>query len=159
MILAADDKDFICKNCKYKQHQCFVCGKLGSSDLSSEAEVGMAESYFLKSLKLIYFERFDEMALRLGKKRRKEHFLLVLEKNAQVSQDAPEWTYAQNARNSVTGMAACSHLNILNSFCFCLTRQVFQREANDCGRIYHPKCVAKVLYPTVQSDGQVGLAC
>lgn len=32
-------KEYICKNCKYKQHQCFACGKLGSSDLQSEAEV------------------------------------------------------------------------------------------------------------------------
>ena len=62
MILADEDTDFICKNCKYKQHQCFACGKLGSSDLSSEAEVGMAESCFVRSLKLIYFERFNEMA-------------------------------------------------------------------------------------------------
>ncbi|RLN28671.1 protein ENHANCED DOWNY MILDEW 2-like [Panicum miliaceum] len=62
MILADDDKDFICKNCKYKQHQCFACGKLGSSDLSSEAEV-------------------------------------------------------------------------------------FQCEVDDCGRFYHPNCVAKLLYP------------
>ena len=53
MILAADDKDFICKNCKYKQHQCFACGKLGSSDLSSETEVGMVQSCFVKSLNLI----------------------------------------------------------------------------------------------------------
>ena len=115
----------------------------------------MSESYFVKSLKLIYFERFDEMALRLGKKRRKEQFLLVLEKNAQVSQDAPEWTYAQNAINSVTCMAACSHLNILNSFCFCLTRQVFQREADDCGRFYHPKCVATLLYPDSKLDASL----
>ncbi|KAG8386064.1 hypothetical protein BUALT_Bualt03G0110100 [Buddleja alternifolia] len=31
--------DFYCKNCEYKQHQCFACGKLGSSDESSGAEV------------------------------------------------------------------------------------------------------------------------
>ncbi|XP_019453792.1 PREDICTED: protein ENHANCED DOWNY MILDEW 2-like isoform X2 [Lupinus angustifolius] len=31
--------NFYCKNCRYKQHQCFVCGKLGSSDVSSNAEV------------------------------------------------------------------------------------------------------------------------
>ncbi|XP_061362185.1 protein ENHANCED DOWNY MILDEW 2-like [Gastrolobium bilobum] len=31
--------NFYCKNCKYKQHQCFACGKLGSSDVSSNAEV------------------------------------------------------------------------------------------------------------------------
>ncbi|TKY68853.1 ENHANCED DOWNY MILDEW 2 [Spatholobus suberectus] len=31
--------NFYCKNCKYKQHQCFACGKLGSSDVSSKAEV------------------------------------------------------------------------------------------------------------------------
>ncbi|BBH02074.1 ENHANCED DOWNY MILDEW 2 [Prunus dulcis] len=30
---------FFCKNCEYKQHQCFACGKLGSSDKSSVAEV------------------------------------------------------------------------------------------------------------------------
>ncbi|CAL0321604.1 unnamed protein product [Lupinus luteus] len=31
--------NFYCKNCRYKQHQCFACGKLGSSDASSNAEV------------------------------------------------------------------------------------------------------------------------
>ncbi|CAK7324563.1 unnamed protein product [Dovyalis caffra] len=31
-------KSFFCKNCKYKQHQCFACGKLGSSDKFSGAE-------------------------------------------------------------------------------------------------------------------------
>ncbi|XP_022716813.1 protein ENHANCED DOWNY MILDEW 2 [Durio zibethinus] len=30
---------FLCKNCEYNQHQCFSCGKLGSSDKSSGAEV------------------------------------------------------------------------------------------------------------------------
>ncbi|XP_061994376.1 protein ENHANCED DOWNY MILDEW 2-like isoform X2 [Rosa rugosa] len=29
--------NFLCQNCKYKQHQCFVCGELGSSDKSSGA--------------------------------------------------------------------------------------------------------------------------
>ena len=32
-------QNFYCKNCKYKQHQCFSCGKLGSSDKFSGAEV------------------------------------------------------------------------------------------------------------------------
>ncbi|KAL9241277.1 hypothetical protein vseg_015407 [Gypsophila vaccaria] len=31
--------NFICKNCKYQRHQCFICGKLGSSDITSNAEV------------------------------------------------------------------------------------------------------------------------
>ncbi|KAJ4950838.1 hypothetical protein NE237_027670 [Protea cynaroides] len=31
--------NFLCKNCQYKQHQCFACGKLGSSDKDSHAEV------------------------------------------------------------------------------------------------------------------------
>ncbi|XP_004516998.1 protein ENHANCED DOWNY MILDEW 2-like isoform X2 [Cicer arietinum] len=31
--------NFYCENCKYKKHQCFACGKLGSSDESSNAEV------------------------------------------------------------------------------------------------------------------------
>ncbi|XWS11283.1 hypothetical protein CRYUN_Cryun38cG0070900 [Craigia yunnanensis] len=30
---------FLCKNCEYNRHQCFACGKLGSSDKSSGAEV------------------------------------------------------------------------------------------------------------------------
>ncbi|XP_030931311.1 protein ENHANCED DOWNY MILDEW 2-like isoform X1 [Quercus lobata] len=29
---------FLCRNCKYQQHQCFVCGKLGFSDKSSDAK-------------------------------------------------------------------------------------------------------------------------
>ncbi|XP_062213476.1 protein ENHANCED DOWNY MILDEW 2-like [Phragmites australis] len=37
------EEDFICKNCKYKQHQCFVCGLLGSSDVSSGPEVFQCE--------------------------------------------------------------------------------------------------------------------
>lgn len=32
-------QSFFCKNCKFKQHQCFACGKLGSSDKFSGAEV------------------------------------------------------------------------------------------------------------------------
>ncbi|KAH9305009.1 hypothetical protein KI387_009413, partial [Taxus chinensis] len=32
-------QNFYCLNCNYKQHQCFSCGKLGSSDKSSGAEV------------------------------------------------------------------------------------------------------------------------
>ncbi|XP_009364644.2 protein ENHANCED DOWNY MILDEW 2-like isoform X2 [Pyrus x bretschneideri] len=30
---------FLCKNCKFKQHQCYACGELGSSDKSSGAKV------------------------------------------------------------------------------------------------------------------------
>ncbi|XP_022758963.1 protein ENHANCED DOWNY MILDEW 2-like [Durio zibethinus] len=30
---------FLCKNCLYKQHQCYACGELGSSDNSSGQEV------------------------------------------------------------------------------------------------------------------------
>ncbi|KAA8523605.1 hypothetical protein F0562_010028 [Nyssa sinensis] len=32
-------QNFFCKNCQYKQHQCFSCGLLGSSDKNSGAEV------------------------------------------------------------------------------------------------------------------------
>ncbi|KAK3151256.1 hypothetical protein QOZ80_3AG0243650 [Eleusine coracana subsp. coracana] len=62
------EEDFVCKNCKYKQHQCFACGLLGSSDLSSSK---------------------------------------------------PE---------------------------------VFQCEHDDCGRFYHPKCVANLLYPVGEEE-------
>ncbi|KAF5202892.1 Enhanced downy mildew [Thalictrum thalictroides] len=30
---------FLCKNCQYKKHQCFACGKLGSSDRANNAVV------------------------------------------------------------------------------------------------------------------------
>ncbi|KAL5700139.1 hypothetical protein ACHQM5_025625 [Ranunculus cassubicifolius] len=33
------EKSFFCENCQYKQHQCFACGKLGSSDTSRNPEV------------------------------------------------------------------------------------------------------------------------
>ncbi|XP_052146959.1 protein ENHANCED DOWNY MILDEW 2-like [Oryza glaberrima] len=36
-----ESSKLICKNCVYKQHQCFGCGELGSSDMSS----GSAEVY------------------------------------------------------------------------------------------------------------------
>ncbi|KAL9441710.1 hypothetical protein AB3S75_020248 [Citrus x aurantiifolia] len=32
-------QNFFCKNCEYKQHQCFACGKLGSSDKETGTEV------------------------------------------------------------------------------------------------------------------------
>ncbi|XP_020593200.1 protein ENHANCED DOWNY MILDEW 2 [Phalaenopsis equestris] len=32
-------QNFLCKNCQLKQHQCFACGKLGSSDKSGNPEV------------------------------------------------------------------------------------------------------------------------
>ncbi|XP_043709134.1 protein ENHANCED DOWNY MILDEW 2-like [Telopea speciosissima] len=35
---------FLCDNCKYKQHQCFACGGLGSSDKSSGSEVFLCSS-------------------------------------------------------------------------------------------------------------------
>nr|KYP59504.1 Histone-lysine N-methyltransferase NSD3 [Cajanus cajan] len=34
-----DIQNFYCKNCEYHQHQCFACGKLGSSDKVKGAEV------------------------------------------------------------------------------------------------------------------------
>ncbi|KAK8970635.1 hypothetical protein KSP40_PGU006774 [Platanthera guangdongensis] len=32
-------QNFTCKNCQLKQHQCFACGKLGSSDKSANPEI------------------------------------------------------------------------------------------------------------------------
>ncbi|KAF9610512.1 hypothetical protein IFM89_022792 [Coptis chinensis] len=37
-------QEFLCMNCKYNQHQCFSCGKLGSSDRSNNAEVFLCAS-------------------------------------------------------------------------------------------------------------------
>ncbi|TMW93781.1 hypothetical protein EJD97_011169 [Solanum chilense] len=38
-VKAMKYQEFYCKNCEYQQHQCYACGKLGSSDQSSNAEV------------------------------------------------------------------------------------------------------------------------
>ncbi|XAR56751.1 Histone-lysine N-methyltransferase [Bertholletia excelsa] len=32
-------QNYLCKNCQYQRHQCFICGELGSSDKSAGAEV------------------------------------------------------------------------------------------------------------------------
>lgn len=43
LILMCDNQtlqaiqNFYCKNCQYKRHQCYACGKLGSSDDKSSA--------------------------------------------------------------------------------------------------------------------------
>lgn len=39
MIMEQAMQTFECKNCQFKQHPCFVCGKLGSSDKTAGAEV------------------------------------------------------------------------------------------------------------------------
>uniref|UniRef100_A0ACD5Y6C7 Uncharacterized protein n=1 Tax=Avena sativa TaxID=4498 RepID=A0ACD5Y6C7_AVESA len=38
-VALGDKAVYICKNCKHKQHQCFACGMLGSSDLTSAPEI------------------------------------------------------------------------------------------------------------------------
>ncbi|KAI5674741.1 hypothetical protein M9H77_15105 [Catharanthus roseus] len=38
-LRALEDQTFECKNCQYKQHQCFICGELGSSDKLAGAKV------------------------------------------------------------------------------------------------------------------------
>jgi len=38
-IIMQEIQNFYCKNCEYHQHQCFACGKLGSSDKVIGAEV------------------------------------------------------------------------------------------------------------------------
>ncbi|KAM0900318.1 hypothetical protein ACQ4PT_020694 [Festuca glaucescens] len=38
-VAQGDAALYTCKNCQYKQHQCFACGLLGSSDLASGPEV------------------------------------------------------------------------------------------------------------------------
>ncbi|CAL4896485.1 unnamed protein product [Urochloa decumbens] len=43
-MIISTEEGFICKNCQYKQHQCFACGLLGSSDdTSSQPEVFQCE--------------------------------------------------------------------------------------------------------------------
>ncbi|CAK9168592.1 unnamed protein product, partial [Ilex paraguariensis] len=68
-------QNFFCENCQYKQHQCFSCGGLGSSDKSSGAKVkearlvgsaGLTITVIVehiihnKSLRLIAFEDIEE---------------------------------------------------------------------------------------------------
>ncbi|XP_057792962.1 protein ENHANCED DOWNY MILDEW 2-like [Salvia miltiorrhiza] len=59
---------FLCRNCKYQQHQCFICGRLGNSDKSSGAEVFPCVSatcghfYHPECLSKLLFPRDDYQA-------------------------------------------------------------------------------------------------
>ena len=50
MIMEQAMQSFECKNCQLKQHQCFVCGKLGSSDKTAGAEVCLISFNAIMSL-------------------------------------------------------------------------------------------------------------
>ncbi|KAL6582933.1 hypothetical protein OROMI_005011 [Orobanche minor] len=45
--LSAAIPNFLCQNCKYKQHECFICGVLGSSDKSPGAPEGGTVDLFV----------------------------------------------------------------------------------------------------------------
>ncbi|PNT65298.1 hypothetical protein BRADI_4g40047v3 [Brachypodium distachyon] len=63
---------YICKNCKSKQHQCFACGLLGSSDLTSGTEVFQckdkqcARFYHPKCVAEVLYPDSKSRALRFG---------------------------------------------------------------------------------------------
>ncbi|KAH6784991.1 hypothetical protein C2S51_000419 [Perilla frutescens var. frutescens] len=65
---------FLCKNCKYQRHQCFICGELGNSDKSSGAEVFPCVSptcghfYHPECLSNLLFTRDDYQAQEFQKK-------------------------------------------------------------------------------------------
>ncbi|KAK1305838.1 hypothetical protein QJS10_CPA10g01897 [Acorus calamus] len=44
-------QNFLCRNCRFKKHQCFICGKLGSSDKSVGAEYKQFIRLFSKHLR------------------------------------------------------------------------------------------------------------
>lgn len=55
MLTLQDFPNFYCNNCKYKEHQCFACGKLGSSDVSSKAEVYFVTVYLSSTCIVCFF--------------------------------------------------------------------------------------------------------
>ncbi|XP_024966145.1 protein ENHANCED DOWNY MILDEW 2-like [Cynara cardunculus var. scolymus] len=65
---------YFCPNCSHKQHQCFVCGELGSSDKSSVAEVFCCSSatcghfYHPKCVAKLLHEEGDAAAQELQEK-------------------------------------------------------------------------------------------
>ncbi|KAF6144996.1 hypothetical protein GIB67_013347 [Kingdonia uniflora] len=65
---------FLCPNCKYEQHQCFGCGKLGSSDKSCDAEVfrchsvGCGNFYHPKCVSKLLHPKNEAEAQQLQKK-------------------------------------------------------------------------------------------
>ncbi|KAJ6824964.1 protein ENHANCED DOWNY MILDEW 2-like isoform X2 [Iris pallida] len=67
-------QNFLCRNCKLKRHQCFACGKLGSSDKSAGAEVFQCASatcghfYHPKCAADILFPNNETEALECRKK-------------------------------------------------------------------------------------------
>ena len=65
LSMIIQDKDlYISKNSESKQHQCFACGSLGSSDLTSGPEVCITHTFHYLSLIvsiLVSFRRVEEM--------------------------------------------------------------------------------------------------
>ena len=46
LVVQVTKKDWFCKNCKAKRHQCYICGELGASDeaLGSNREVFVCDA-------------------------------------------------------------------------------------------------------------------
>nr|TKW25127.1 hypothetical protein SEVIR_3G095500v2 [Setaria viridis] len=69
-MIISTEEGFICKNCQFKQHQCFACGLLGSSDdASSHPEVFQCERdncahfYHPKCIAQLLYPDSEEAAL------------------------------------------------------------------------------------------------
>ena len=116
------EEGFICKNCQYKQHQCFACGLLGSSDdTSSQPEVReyivKGGSFYFKSVFIWVWSCFVQ-TFKLD---------LLLKR----------W----NRREKIPFPRSYSLL------ISCIACQVFQCSHDNCAHFYHPKCIAQLLYP------------
>ncbi|KAG0491270.1 hypothetical protein HPP92_004668 [Vanilla planifolia] len=108
-------QNFLCKNCQLKKHQCFACGKLGSSDKSGSAEeisfediegediIQRAWEGLLPNRILIYCMKHD-IDNELGTPAR-DHIIFPesLDKKRERDQLKPKLNKDKQASDSVTG--------------------------------------------------------
>ncbi|KAG1327307.1 hypothetical protein COCNU_01G012410 [Cocos nucifera] len=174
---------FLCKNCRYKQHQCFACGKLGSSDEKAGAKTDFSknglnriepvgtiwyrpvlgglvwygmirhrcEGKCLRSFHATRDAGIDTFCRSLGYSRAQvEAMQIFLCKNCRYKQHQCFACGKLGSSDEKAGAKMvwdCIPYRHTMPRCQKPTRVVFRCVSATCGHFYHPKCVARLVFP------------
>ncbi|PWA72373.1 zinc finger, PHD-type [Artemisia annua] len=170
---------YICENCRYNLHQCFVCGELGSSDKSSNTEVFQCSAatcghfYHPKCVaKLLQKDNEAEPQVLEIKIAGGYPFICPAHKCAVCKQieneNVEDFQFAVCCRCPTSYHRKCLPRNIkfddegdndaiTRAWNGLLpkSRALMYCNAATCGHFYHPKCVAKLLQKDNEAEPQV----